>query len=521
MKTTEGIVYLIGAGPGDPGLITVRGTEMLRRADVVVYDRLAHPSLLDYAPAGAERIYVGKASERHAMRQPEINALIVDRASRGLRVARLKGGDPFVFGRGGEEAEACRAAGVPFEVAPGVTSAIAAPAYAGIPVTHRDAASSFAVVTGHERDDAGEAGERAPGAAEGRRNWAAIAHAADTLVFLMGVETLPEIAGRLVEHGRDPETPVALIEWGTWPKQRVVQGSLRTIVADAKDVRPPAVCVVGEVTRLRETLRWFDDPKTRPLFGARILVTRSREQASALSDLLRERGADPVELPAIRIEPIPDNDRLVAALRNLSAYAWVVLTSANAIPALARTLEALGLDARAFAGAKIAAIGPATAGALSERLGLRADFVPQEAVAEALIAQWPDAEIAGKRVLIPRAEEARDLLPRELQARGAVVDVVPVYRTLPDGEAAAEIRRRIEAGEIDAVTFTASSTVRNLVLALGPDAAQIVSPLRVAAIGPVTADTARELGLRVDAVAAEHTIPGLVEALEKLFAAKN
>ncbi|HZO90590.1 MAG TPA: uroporphyrinogen-III C-methyltransferase [Chthonomonadaceae bacterium] len=518
-----GTVYLIGAGPGDPGLITARGLELLRAADVVVYDRLAPPALLEHVRPDAERIYVGKASAQHAMKQPDINVLLVERARQGKSVARLKGGDPFVFGRGGEEAEACRAAGVPFEVVPGVTSAIAAPAYAGIPVTHRERASSFAVITGHERDEARESGTREPGAAEGRRNWATIAHAADTLIFLMGVEALPEIAVRLQEHGRDPETPVALVQWGTWPRQRVVTGTLASIVNEAQqaNLTPPAVCVVGEVVRLRETLRWFDDPTARPLFGKRVLVTRAREQASALSDLLRSKGAEPVEFPVIKIKRLEENAALDAALARLQEYDWAVFTSANSVPIVAERLEALGRDARAFGRTRIAAIGPATAEALRRQLALRADFVPTEAVAEAVIAQWPEAEIQGKRVLLPRAAEAREILPEKLRAQGAEVDVLLVYETVLDASAAESLRAQLQHGELDVLTFTSSSTVRNFAQAITEgDRTQLpalVGNALIAAIGPITAETARELGLTPHIVAEEHTIPGLVAALEAHF----
>jgi uroporphyrinogen III methyltransferase / synthase len=515
-----GTVYLIGAGPGDPGLITVRGRELLGTAGVVVYDRLAHPALLKHARADAEKVYVGKSSAHHAMKQPDINALLIDRALRGKSVARLKGGDPFVFGRGGEEAEECRAAGVPFEIVPGVTSAIAAPAYAGIPVTHRDSASSFAIVTGHERDDASEAGTRTPGAAEGRRDWANIAHAADTLIFLMGVEALPEISARLQEHGRFPETPVALVQWGTWTKQRVVTGTLASIVDEVKraGLTPPAVCVVGEVVRLREALRWFDDEHMRPLFGKRVLVTRAREQASSLSDLLVARGAEPVEFPVIKIAPLTETESLDHALAHLDGYDWVVFTSANAVPIIASRLEAMGRDSRAFAGPRIAAIGPATAEALRQQLSLRADYVPTEAVAEAVLAEWPDPDMTGKRVLLPRAREAREILPERLRERGAVVDVVPVYVTILDGSESNDLREQLTAGELDVVTFTSSSTVRNFAEALRSsgtaDLTELTQHSIIAAIGPVTAGTAREYGLNPAIVATEHTIPGLVAALE-------
>ncbi len=517
-----GTVYLIGAGPGDPGLITVRGMELLRTADVVVYDRLAHPSLLTHVRPDAERIYVGKASAQHAMKQPDINALLIAKAKEGKSVARLKGGDPFVFGRGAEEAEECRAADVPFQIVPGVTSAIAAPAYAGIPVTHRDAASSFAVITGHERDDARESGTRAPGEAEGRRNWAHIAYAADTLVFLMGVEALPEIAARLQEHGRSPETPVALVQWGTWAQQRVVTGTLANIVEEVRlaGLTPPAVCIVGEVVKLRPALRWFEPSAARPLHGKRILVTRAREQASGLSDMLRARGAEPIEFPVIRIARLEDYTALDAALGSLTRYDWVVFTSINAIPILAERLHALNLDGRAFHHTKIAAMGPATANALREHLGLRADFVPTEAVAEALLAQWPEPDMKDKRVLFPRAKEARELLPEQLTAHGAAVDIVPVYETQFDGDSADDVRRLLQEGRIDVITFTSASTVQNFVQAIATltqTATDIVGSTRIVAIGPVTAEAASELNLTVLRIADEHTIPGLMTTLEKLW----
>ncbi len=504
-----GTVFLVGAGPGDPGLLTLAGRAALARADVVVYDRLAHPSLLGHAPERAERIFVGKEAQRHALPQPEINALLAERAQSGKTVVRLKGGDPFVFGRGGEEAEYLQKRGIPFVVVPGVTSAIAAAAYAGIPVTHRDAASSFAVVTGHERDDARESGGRAAGGAEGRRRWDRIAWAADTLVFLMGVEALPEIAARLMENGREPTTPVALVEWGTWPRQRVAVGTLADIVevARAEKIKPPAVTIVGEVVRWREALRWFD---TGPLFGKRVLVTRAREQASALSEQLRALGAEAVEFPTIRIEPPADGfAALDEALRRLQSYDWVVFTSANGVSHVWERLAQAGRDARSFGTAKIAAIGAATEAALRER-GIRPDFVPTEFVAEAVVAQFPEPA-AGKRFLIPRAVEARETLPDTWRAAGATVDVVPAYRTVLETEGAAQVREMLENGALDVITFTSSSTVRNFVEAVG--SAVIPSTTVVAAIGPITAQTCREILREPDVTADAYTIDGLVQAL--------
>jgi uroporphyrinogen III methyltransferase/synthase len=509
VPSNPGTVYLVGAGPGDPGLITVAGRDALARADVVLYDRLAHPSLLRYARPGAELLFVGKKSAQHFVRQEDTNALMADRALEGKTVVRLKGGDPLVFGRGGEEGEYLRERGVPFVFVPGVTSAIAAPAYAGIPVTHRDAASSFAVITGHERDDAKESGTREAGAAEQRRRWDRIAHAADTLLFLMGVEALPEITARLIENGRAPETPVALVQWGTWTRQRTVTGTLASIVDVAREagITAPAVTVIGDVVNWRERLRWFD---TGPLFGKRILITRAREQASALSERLRSLGAEPVEFPTIRIQaPADGYAALDAALGNLAGYDWVVFTSANGVAHAFERLAAAGHDARAFGAAKVAAIGPATADALRER-GIRPDFTPTEFVADAVLAQFPEP-VAGKRILIPRAAEAREVLPGTWREQGATVDVVPAYETVLETDGADEVRAMLAVGEIDAITFTSSSTVKNFVQAM--DGTPVPPSTLLAAIGPVTAQTCRELLREPDRVASDYTIEGLIAAL--------
>jgi len=505
-----GTVYLVGAGPGDPGLITMAGRDALARADVVLYDRLAHPALLNHARLDAERLFVGKASAKHFVRQEDTNALMAERALAGKSVVRLKGGDPLVFGRGGEEAEYLRERGVPFVFVPGVTSAIAAPAYAGIPVTHRDAASSFAVITGHERDDAKESGTRTGGAAEQRRRWDRIAHAADTLIFLMGVEALPEITARLIENGRAAETPVALVQWGTWPKQRVVTGTLADIVDVVKreGITAPAVTVIGEVVRWREALRWFD---RGPLFGRRVVVTRAREQASALSERLRALGADPIEFPTIRLAPPSDGyAALDAALGELQEYDWVVFTSANGVRHAFERLAAVGKDTRAFGPGKVAAIGPATAQALAER-GIRADFAPTEFVAEAVVAQFPEA-VNGLDILIVRAAEGREVLPETWRGQGARVEVAAAYETVLETEGAEEMRRMLGAGEVDAVTFTSSSTVRNFVQAVG-GAESVPADVVLAAIGPATAQTCRELLREPDCTADSYTIDGLVERL--------
>jgi len=485
-------VHLVGAGPGDPGLLTVRALEVLRRADVVVYDRLSQESLLDLAPPGAERIDVGKAPGHVRLAQEDINALLVERGRTGAEVVRLKGGDPFVFARGGEEAAALAAAGVAFDVVPGITSAIAVPAYAGIPVTLRHSSTSVTIVTGHEEPGAGD---------DGTVDWQAVARVGGTIVILMGVARIGRIAAALIAAGRSPDTPVAAVQWGTRPEQRTVRATLATI-GDAA-LGTPSTIVVGDVAAC--DLAWFED---RPLFGRRVVVTRARQQASALVERLTALGAATVEVPAIEIAEPADGgaglaesvDRLVAG-----AYDWVVVTSPNGAGRLLAAVRAGGRDARAFAGARLAAIGPGTADVLAGA-HLVADLVPERFVAESLLDAFPAAPAGGGRVLLARAAVARDVLPEGLVARGWTVDVVEAYRTVPVPLDAA----RAEAvARADVVTFTSSSTVTNFLAAAGADA---VPPV-VAAIGPVTAGTARANGLRVEVEAAVHTIDGLVDAL--------
>ncbi|MDA8216508.1 MAG: uroporphyrinogen-III C-methyltransferase [Dehalococcoidales bacterium] len=497
----SGTVYLVGAGPGDPGLITVRGREYLAAADVVVYDRLVDKRLLGLAKAGARLVYVGKAASHHTLDQDTINELLVREARAGHAVVRLKGGDPFVFGRGGEEAEALVAAGIPFVLVPGVTSAVAVPAYAGIPVTHRDCASSFAVITGHE--DPTKDGSRIA--------WDRLAGATDTLIFLMGVSNLAAIVEQLTRHGLPTATPVALVRYGTTLQQETLVGTLADIVGKvaAADFRPPAVVVVGEVVRLRDGLRWFD---RRPLWGRRVLVTRSREQASTLVTLLEEQGAQVWELPTIRIVEPADFGPAERALDSLATYDWVVFTSANGVERSMHYLMMRGKDARAFGRAKIAAIGPATAAALAD-YGLRADYVPTAYVAEALAAGLVEQGAGGGTVLLARAAAARDVLPESLRAAGAEVTAVAVYDTAVPEVGDDEAARLLREGKIDFVTFTSSSTVRNFHRMFGGDLGGLLATTRVACIGPITARTARELGLRVDVEAQHYTIPGLVAGI--------
>ncbi|HET6952788.1 MAG TPA: uroporphyrinogen-III C-methyltransferase [Acidimicrobiales bacterium] len=483
-------VHLVGAGPGDPGLLTVRALEVLRRADVVVYDRLSQESLLDLAPPGAERIDVGKAPGHVRLAQEGINDLLVERGRAGATVVRLKGGDPFVFARGGEEAAALAAAGVPFEVVPGITSAIAVPAYAGIPVTLRHSSTSVTIVTGHEDPAAG---------ADGSVDWEAVARVGGTIVVLMGVARIGRIAAALMAAGRSPDTPVAAVQWGTRPEQVTVRATLGTIAA--RTLGTPSTIVIGDVAAT--DLAWFEN---RPLFGRRVVVTRARAQASELVERLAALGAATVEVPAIEIAaPDDGGEALAAAVGKVGAYDWLVLTSPNGARRVLEALDRAGLDARALGGVRLAAIGPGTAAALAEAR-LRADLVPERFVAESLLDAFPQAPPAGGRVLLARAAVARDVLPEGLAGRGWEVDVVEAYRTeavpLDDQAAAA-----VAGAEI--VTFTSSSTVTNFLAALGDRP----RPPVVAAIGPVTAATARAHGLPVDVEAPVHTVEGLVDAL--------
>jgi uroporphyrinogen III methyltransferase/synthase len=500
-----GVVYLVGAGPGDPGLMTARSLELIAAADVVFHDRLIPPGALAGARGDAELVYVGKRPGVPSVPQEEIGARLVEAARAGRSVVRLKGGDPFVFGRGGEEGEALRAAGVEFEVVPGVTAGIAATAYAGIPVTHRDDASAVAFVTGHED----------PGKDESALDWEALAAFPGTLVFYMGVKRLQENANALIAAGRDPDQAAAAIERGTMDGQRTVTATLRTIheAVALADVRAPALIVVGPAVGRREQLAWLE---RRPLHGKRVVVTRARAQASGLAAALRGLGAMVVELPAIRIEPRLETEEVRRAVATIGEYALLCVTSPNGARLLFEALAAAAgpgegqgrarLDARALAGVTVAAIGPGTARALVER-GIVADIVPERFVAEGLIEALGDFELAGARVLLARAAEARDVLPEWLAEQGAVVDVVGLYETVREQPNAAAI----EAAEgADYVTFTSSSTVTNLLEALGE---RFPRDARVVSIGPVTTQTAEAAGLTVDVQAERHDIDGLLQAL--------
>lgn len=502
---TVGKVYLIGAGPGDIKLITVKGLECIQKADVIVYDRLANPRLLSYRRPDAELIYVGKSPDRHTLTQEEINQVLVEEGLKGKVVARLKGGDPYVFGRGGEEGEELRKAGVPFEEVPGITSAISVPAYAGIPITHRDFTASFTVVTGHEE----------PGKETSNVNWPRLAQDPGTLVFLMGVGNLPQIVENLVKHGKDAQTPIALIRWGTRPEQRVVTGTLSNIVevVEKAGIKSPAIIIIGQVVTLRDTLRWFED---KPLFGKRVLVTRSREQASVLSEKLENLGAEAWEYPTIKIQEPDDLAALDAAVAHAGDYNWIIFTSVNGVNAFFQRLKAQKLDIRTLKDAKICAIGPKTAEDLEER-GLLVDVMPEVFRAEAVVEALKGRIQAGDKVLLPRADLARQVLVDSLQQLGADVHEVISYQTVLADETDTQLLlEKLQAGEIHVVTFTSSSTVTNFLRLIG-DHRDLLQGVTMACIGPVTAETAEKNGLHVDICAEQYTIDGLVNAIQGYY----
>lgn len=505
----KGMVYLVGAGPGDYRLITLKGLQCIKDADVIVHDRLADSRLLAFAKPDAELIYVGKEANRHTLSQNEINQLLTDKARAGKSVLRLKGGDPYVFGRGGEEAVYCLKHGIPFEEVPGITSAIAVPAYAGIPVTHRGVASSFAVITGHED----------PSKKETSIHWAGLACGVDTLIFLMGMENISFISKQLLAHGRLANTPVAVVRWGTKPEQQVLTGTLADIEQRVRDsdFRPPAIIIVGDVVNLRAQLRWFDN---RPLSGKRIIVTRARAQASELIDLLEDYGAECLQCPTIAIREMEDYTGLDGAVAEIESYHWIIFTSVNGVEYFYQRLYHAGKDSRALSKAKIAAIGSQTAAALAEK-GIRADLIPAEFRAEGVLAAF-DPQLQGTRVLIPRALEARETLPEELTRRGAFVNVVPAYRTVMADKETAGLREMLHARRVDAVTFTSSSTVKNfLAMLAGENVQELLAGVTLAAIGPITTATAQEAGLEIRVVAEEYTIKGLADALVNAFNTKQ
>ncbi len=499
----SGKVYLVGAGPGDPGLFTLKGKLALERADCVIYDSLANEELLRWVRPGAQRIRARKHNDQGALSQAEINALLVSKAGQGRVVVRLKGGDPFVFGRGGEEAEELVKAGIPFEVVPGVSSGYAAPAYAGIPVTHREFASAVSFITGHED----------PTKPDSSLDWSSLGPAATTLVFFMGVKNLPQIVARLIQHGRDPQTSAAVIRWGTLPAQLVITGTLADIVSKSARILPPAILVVGEVVKLRDQLNWFE---RLPLFGKRIAITRAREQAGVLAQALAELGAQTVEIPTIEIRPPQSWKPLDRAIKHLEGFDYLLVTSVNGVRNFLARLMASGRDVRDLKGLTIGAIGPATAAEFA-KTGVRVDFVPQEYRAEGLLEALAGRDLRGKAFLIPRAKVARDLVPRALAERGARVEVIPAYETTRPSFGPGELARLLTPLP-DLITFTSSSTASNFVKLLeAHKISTALAAVALASIGPITSDTMRKLGLEVAVEAAESTIPGLVQTIQEYF----
>ena len=508
-QTTQqqtGIVYLVGAGPGDPGLITLRGMECLQRAEVVVYDYLANEQLLNHAPAEAERIYAGKIGGRHNQDQGEINRLLLDKARAGNIVVRLKGGDPFVFGRGGEECEALRGAGIPFEIVPGVTAAVGASAYAGIPLTHRDYTASVAFVTGQEGENKEQSGI----------DWQRLSTGNGTVVFYMGVLNLRNNMLKMIENGRPPQTPVALVRWGTLPEQRVLTGTLADIAdrAEQAGFKPPAVTIVGEVVTLRDKLRWFD---SRPLSGRRIMVTRAAEQAGEFASLLTTQGAAVIECPTIRIIAPAEWASLDSAITQLREYNWLVFTSVNGVQNFFDRLQQQGLDARALGICRVCAVGPKTATAVQQH-GIRPDLIPTDYKGEGVVAAFARMNISGKRILFPRADKAREVIPRELERMGAFVDSPVAYRNVLPDRLPPEAVFALEKRSVDCITFTSSSTVSNLAAMLDGDLlVDLLKGVVVASIGPVTSQTCRDLGLKVDIEPATYTLAALTEAIVEYF----
>ncbi len=499
-------VYLVGAGPGDTGLLTLKGKACIEKADVIVYDYLSADELLKYARKDAELIYAGKKGGDHTLTQTQINALLVEKAKQGHIVTRLKGGDPFIFGRGGEEIEALLEQGLDFEVVPGVTSAIAAPAYAGIPLTHRKFTSTVTFITGHED----------PTKKDSSLNWKALADNSGTLVFLMGVKNLPNIVNRLAENGMNADTPAALVRWGTTTRQQAVTGTLSTIIENVKaaGLKAPCIIVVGDVVSLREKMQWFEN---RPLFGKKIVVTRARAQASDMIFQLTELGAQCLEYPVIKTVPPQDFSLLDTAINSLDTYDWIIFTSVNGVEFFFNRLLDKGKDARALGNLKTACIGPVTADRLKS-YGINTDILPESYRAESIITAFNNEPVAGKRMLLPRAAEARPILPEELSKMGAIIDEIATYHTVNDTENVDQLVRELEQGAIDLITFTSSSTVTNFKKLIPKDRLEsLLNDVTIASIGPITSETAEKKGFTVHVEAQSYTIAGLCEAIVKYY----
>ena len=498
-------VFLIGAGPGDMGLLTLKGKDILEKADVIVYDALANANMLNFARKDAELLYVGKRANKHALPQEDINKLIIAKAKEGKIVARLKGGDPYIFGRGGEEAEELLQAGVPFEEVPGISSTIAGPAYAGIPLTHRDFASSVTLITGHENPNK-------PGSVH---NWDALARSASTLVFVMGMKNLPEITKNLMASGMDPSTPAALVHWGTTAHHRSLAATLGTLYEEGQKqgFTNPSIIVIGHVVTLRDKLNWYEQ---KPLLGKGIVVTRAREQASGLANTLAELGAHVIQFPTIEIHDLENYNEVDAHINKLDEYQWLVFTSVNGVKHFWKRLQKHNLDTRALYGKKISAIGPATADILREK-GIEPDFIPERYVAEGVVEGMLALGMQGQNILLPRAREAREVLPEALRKAGARVDVLPIYETKPAGARKDEVLADLEAGRVHCITFGSSSTVDNFISLVDVETLKKYPNVQFASIGPITTKTLESYGLPCHIQPDEYTIPALVETLVEKF----
>lgn len=503
-----GKVILIGAGPGDPGLLTLKGKRWIEQADVLIYDYLASERFLDYVRADTEKIFVGKKREKHTLSQQQINELIIKKAKEGKLVVRLKGGDPFIFGRGGEEAEELVKEEIPFEIVPGVTTAISVPAYAGIPLTHRNCTSTVAFITGHEDPTKGHSSIA----------WDKITTGIGTLVFYMGITNLENIVSNLLAHGKKKNTPTGIIRWGSTYKQETVIGTLGNIVELAKKrkINPPSLIVVGDVVKLNDKLNWFE---SKPLFKKQILVTRASDQAGNFFDLLESQGAKPIPFPTIKIVPPNSWGPIDKEINSIEKYNWLIFTSANGVKYFLERLKENQKDIRDLKGIRICTIGPKTADVL-KKLGIRIDFMPSEFKAESIIEGIGDG-IKGKKILIPRASIAREILPQELAKMGAIVKVVDAYKTIcPEGKTE-QIQKMLLNKEIDVITFTSSSTVKNFVNMFKKEKFQaLISGITIACIGPITATTAKKYGLKPSILPESYTIEALTEALSDFFQKK-
>jgi uroporphyrinogen III methyltransferase/synthase len=501
-----GKVALVGAGPGDVGLLTLLGKTWIGRADVILYDHLVNLAMMRFAKPTVEKIYVGKIEGHKSMAQSAINDLLIEKAQSGKTVVRLKGGDPFIFGRGGEEAQALKQAGVPFIVVPGITSAIGVPAYAGIPLTHRDFSSSISIITGSNENDQ----------QEGRIDWEKIASRSGTLVFLMGARKLPTIVENLTRFGKDPNTPVAVIQWGTTARQKTWTGTLASIVdiAMKERISPPALTVIGEVVDLKPAIEWYEK---LPLAGKTVVVTRAEDQAECFLNLLQDAGAEAYPFPVIQTVAPESWAPLDKALSHLKDYDGLIFTSTNGVKFFLQRLKETRTDIRELQGVRIYTIGPKTEDALAE-LGIQVDVVPKDFVAESLIASLQQENIQGKRFLLPRAKVAREILPEQIRAMGAEIDVVPTYQTIVPSKNIDDFVRRLQAGTINIITFTSSSTVTHFLQILGAEQRPFLKNVQIACIGPITADTARKNGLSVDILPKEYTVDGLATAIREFFA---